>query len=63
MNIDANWMRLEDCKATWREEARTRALLDLKAEGLKEEEATERFAELYAEHYAELEKIGMDNIK
>lgn len=54
---------MEDCKLSWRQEARERALRDLRAENLGPEEATERFEELYAEHYAELERLGLEGIE
>jgi len=46
---------MEDCKITWREEARARALNDLKAERLDGEQADEFYKERFAEYYAELE--------
>lgn len=53
--------KIENAKETWRAEARERALQDVKAEGLHGEAAKERFEELFREHYAELEEIGMEN--
>lgn len=51
-------IQTEDLKLKWREEARTRARQDVKAERLTGEEAETRFNELYAEYYAELEDLG-----
>jgi len=63
MNPDEMEMMLEDCKATWREEARGRAKQDVKNKGLYGKAAEEFFRERMEFHYAALEKLGMENIR
>jgi hypothetical protein len=55
MNRDE--LTMEECKATWREEAGERAKQDVKDAGLHGAEAEALFEERKAHHYAELENI------
>ena len=53
---------VEERMATWRDEAHERAKQDVKDEGLYGEEAEEFFHERMAYHYAELEKVEIDDV-
>ena len=53
-NKEAILKEHEERNQLWREEARTQARADLKAEGLQGEEALEFYAGRYAEYYAAL---------
>lgn len=66
--MNANdFMILEDCKASWRDSAHKSAIEDAKEAGLdptsKSEPVRAFIAERAAQHYAELEKIGLENIR
>lgn len=65
--MDANDFVMENCRATWREEARKRTADEAKAAGLDPEDSSEavrRFIESRtAAIYAELERIGLENIR
>jgi hypothetical protein len=56
-------MNSEDYKARWREEAHSRATGEAKAAGLQGTEREQFVAKRRAEIYAELEKIGRENLK
>jgi DNA-binding GntR family transcriptional regulator len=48
---------MDDCKATWRENAREQVRQEIASGQLRPEDAAKREAELYAE----LERIGLDS--
>lgn len=63
MDANAKEFMMEDCKGTWRENARAHALQDLKAQGIQGEAAEKFYNERFAEYYAELERIGLEGIQ
>lgn len=60
MNRDE--INLEECKTTWREHARKQAAQEAKENGLQGNEAQKFIAEREPELYAELAKLGEENI-
>lgn len=58
---------MEDCKASWRENARGLAIQDAKDAGLNVSDINESTRDFIEErtaiHYAVFEKIGLDGIK
>lgn len=49
---------MEECKTTWREEARARAAQESKEQGLQGEDALEFVRERMQEIYEELKELG-----
>jgi hypothetical protein len=60
--MDRDELTVEECKATWREEARARAVQEAKDQGLHGGEAEAHVQRGTEEIYAELEKIGLENL-
>lgn len=53
------FLNVESCKATWRESAQAQVANEIKNGQLHPEKAAERVKEIYAE----LERIGLENLK
>lgn len=56
-------LNVEECKATWRAEARERAAHEAKEAGLQGQEALAFIADREPEIYSELERLGYENIR
>lgn len=55
-------LNLDECRATWREEAHRRAVEESKQTGLENVELEIFIRNREADLYAELEKLGQENL-
>jgi hypothetical protein len=60
--MDENQRILEDCRASWHEEAYATALKEADERKLQGTERDDFIKTRKAERYAELEKLGMENL-
>jgi hypothetical protein len=56
------YLNMEECRATWREEAKSRAVKEADERGLEATERDKFISKRELEICAELEKIGTENL-
>lgn len=65
--MNADDMLMENCRSSWRNEARARAIEEARAAGLDPNDSSDEVCEFIAAragiHYTALEEIGLENIK